>query len=463
MKSNKRHLLSREESQRLPSRSGGSVMPFISGMGLGAGIMYALDPDRGNRRRAMAQQRLVRLAHVSGDTLDKALRDLEHRAEGLVYEATHLFRREQVGDDILEQRVRARLGRIACHPGAIEVHAGNGHVLLRGPVLRGEAEEITRALRRVRGVSGVECHLEEHDASENIPGLQGESHRTGVRPELLQDNWAPGTRLVIGGIGVALVARAIRNPGFFNGIAGALGVALLARSGRNSRVIGEFMDSIRPAPGPGVGRRREPGGAARVEEGVRTAGLGRQDVVGRTGVYPATGPLPPGPAEVRTAGAFGQGERGGAGYEDHGTSELTYSGGQVLGGLSGTERAVDVQSLLKPREIARDEWVKFFEALEKGLNWPSVTVEVREGGSTRVEQRDVPLDGISADVKDRESIVTVAVGRTADKLVIHTISAKRVAVREEGDSKLLEIEANDGTTTMVRFRNADLQPKRIVA
>ncbi len=467
MKENKRHALSRDD-YRSKAHSGGSALPFLSGMGLGAGIMYVLDPDRGNRRRGMAQQRFVRLVHVSSDALDKALRDLQNRVEGLVCEATHLFRREQVPDDVIEQRIRARLGRVACHPGAIEVYASGGHVVLRGPVLRGEADEITRAMRRVRGVSGVECHLEEHDASENIPGLQGEAHRTGARPELLQNNWAPGTRLVFGGIGLALAGRAIRHPGLVNGIAGALGVALLARSGRGTRVMGEVMESVTPSPGPRAGSRqsrRQGSPSSRVEEGVRTAGLGRKDAVGKSGVYPATGPLPPGPGDVRMAGSFGQGERGAAGYQDHGTSEMTYTGGQVLGALSGTKggSSVDLASLLKPREVPRDQWMTFFNQLDKGLDWPPVTVEVREGGQTRVEQRGVPLDGLGADVKDRDSFVTVSVGRNADKLVVHTILAKRVAVRDEGENKLLEIEANDGTTTIVRFRSSDLKPERVVA
>ena len=40
-----------------------------------------------------------------------------------------------------------------------------------------------------------------------------------------------------------------------------------------------------------------------------------------------------GPAEIRTEAAWGQGERDAAGYQDRGTSELTYEGGVVLGGL----------------------------------------------------------------------------------------------------------------------------------
>jgi len=73
----------------------------------------------------------------------------------------------------------------------------------------------------------------------------------------------------------------------------------------------------------------------RRESGIPGGGAGRKDEVGRSGVYPASGPYPPGDAEIRGQASWGQGERGAAGYEDHGESGLSYSGGQVLGAYSG--------------------------------------------------------------------------------------------------------------------------------
>jgi len=49
----------------------------------------------------------------------------------------------------------------------------------------------------------------------------------------------------------------------------------------------------------------------------------REDVRG-SGVYPASGPLPPGAAEVHGMASWGQGERGAADYEDHGESEIWF-------------------------------------------------------------------------------------------------------------------------------------------
>jgi hypothetical protein len=53
----------------------------------------------------------------------------------------------------------------------------------------------------------------------------------------------------------------------------------------------------------------------------KASGQGRKENVKGSGVYPVSGPLPPGDAEIKGQAEWGQGERGAAGYEDHGDSE----------------------------------------------------------------------------------------------------------------------------------------------
>ena len=62
------------------------------------------------------------------------------------------------------------------------------------------------------------------------------------------------------------------------------------------------------------------------ESGV-PGGAGRKDDVGRSGVYPMSGPHPSGDAPIVTPAAWGHGERGAAGYADHGESEISISNG----------------------------------------------------------------------------------------------------------------------------------------
>lgn len=52
---------------------------------------------------------------------------------------------------------------------------------------------------------------------------------------------------------------------------------------------------------------------------------GWRDEVGRSGVYPMSGPHPSGEAPIVTPASWGQGKRGATGYEDHGESELNIS------------------------------------------------------------------------------------------------------------------------------------------
>src|SRR6185437_14070414 len=84
----------------------------------------------------------------------------------------------------------------------------------------------------------------------------------------------------------------------------------------------------------------------RAESGQPGGGAGRRDEVGPTGVYPMSAGIPPGKhPEIRTPAAWGQGDRGGAGYEDSGGSELSMRDGQLLGGLTagpGGEPTIDI-------------------------------------------------------------------------------------------------------------------------
>ena len=56
-------------------------------------------------------------------------------------------------------------------------------------------------------------------------------------------------------------------------------------------------------------------------------------MTGRSGVYPASGPYPPGPAELRTPESFVHGQRDDQGRQVEGGSELTMTADRgLLGG-----------------------------------------------------------------------------------------------------------------------------------
>lgn len=138
----------------------------------GALATYFLDPEQGRRRRAVTRDRMASGMSRAAGAGQSLAQDLRHRTRGIAASIRGRLSREPVGDDVLAERVRARVGRLASHPGSIEVGVSQGHVTLRGPVLASEADRLLRAARVVRGVRGVSSGLETHATPGNVPGLQ---------------------------------------------------------------------------------------------------------------------------------------------------------------------------------------------------------------------------------------------------------------------------------------------------
>jgi hypothetical protein len=122
--------------------------------------MYLMDPERGRRRRALVRDTIAHAANAGSGSLGSLGRDLSHRAAGAIARARGALRRRPVDDDVLIERVRAKLGRVVSHPHAIAVNASDGSVRLRGSILESELPRLMRAVARVRGVRGVEHELE---------------------------------------------------------------------------------------------------------------------------------------------------------------------------------------------------------------------------------------------------------------------------------------------------------------
>src|SRR5262245_48863856 len=100
----------------------------LVGVGVGAALMYFFDPDRGKRRRTLVRDKVEAAGNKATDYAEKMGRDIRNRAYGVVAETKALFRHEEVTDDVLADRVRAKLGRYPIHISAIEVSAHEGVV-----------------------------------------------------------------------------------------------------------------------------------------------------------------------------------------------------------------------------------------------------------------------------------------------------------------------------------------------
>ena len=206
---------------------------LLAGVGVGAGLTYFLDPDRGAQRRARVRDTVAHTAGMTRRAVGTTYRDALHRTHGTAASLRSVVQHEEVDDRVLVERVRAKLGRFVSHPHAIRVTAANGIVTISGPILTHEARDLIRAVRRVRGVRDVVDTLERHEDGTNVPALQGGATPPGDRADVLQYHWSPTTRALVGTAGAALVAAAAFRRDFRGASAALLGTALVARAATN--------------------------------------------------------------------------------------------------------------------------------------------------------------------------------------------------------------------------------------
>jgi uncharacterized membrane protein len=208
----------------------------------GAGLAYLFDPDRGRRRRALARDQLGKAARRATDAARVTRRDLAHRAQGTVARTRRRLDRSVPDAPTLVARVRSELGRVTRQVGAIEVDATDGHVTLRGDVLRRDHARVVRATRRVPGVRHVDDRLAIHETPGDVPGLQGASARQPEpRAELLQERWAPGIRAMGAAAGALATGRGLRRGGVGGLLLAGAGLTTVARAVTNlpvTRLLG---------------------------------------------------------------------------------------------------------------------------------------------------------------------------------------------------------------------------------
>jgi uncharacterized membrane protein len=222
-------------------------LTLISGLGIGAGLMYLFDPQRGRRRRAQLRNQLRSAAGRIDDCLNMTARDLRQRAQGLFAEIRSWTVAQEIPDEVLIARLRSKLGRYVSHPSSIAITADHGRVTLHGPILAHEVEAFLEAIAAQPGVIQIDNRLERHRQPDNISALQGGVARPGERFELMQANWAPATRLLMGSAGLGLVAYGLTQRFPTACVLGTVGLGLLAR-GLSNR-------GLRQLVGFGQGRR----------------------------------------------------------------------------------------------------------------------------------------------------------------------------------------------------------------
>jgi hypothetical protein len=208
---------------------------FLAGAAFGAGMMYALDPDAGRRRRALTRDQLTRARIKTRETASATARDLLNRSYGIMAGARSRLFESGVEDEVLEQRVRSKFGYVVRNPSAIEARVDSGRVTLTGSVRADEVDQLIGEVSAVRGVSAVENRLDVHHEAGHVPELQG-GDKPKPRPQqidIFQRRWSPATRLLIGISGAAII-YAVARPHFLWSALLSLGLAGYASAGADA-------------------------------------------------------------------------------------------------------------------------------------------------------------------------------------------------------------------------------------
>jgi hypothetical protein len=148
-----------DRTQSQPTSASSSRLALLAGIGIGAALMYFLDPDRGTRRRHVLADKARRGLRVTGREMHDAAENARNHTRGKVIEITHRLSEDAVDDTRLAERVRAELGHHVERARAIEVTAENGRVTLSGAVPFEQIERAAKTAASVRGVRDIDNRL----------------------------------------------------------------------------------------------------------------------------------------------------------------------------------------------------------------------------------------------------------------------------------------------------------------
>lgn len=154
------------------------LLNIAAAFAAGAIAMYYLDSTMGRRRRALARDKIIGVAHDAADLAQAQGRRMADRARGAL--ATGSLDRtsstEPQSDAQLRERVRARMGHLVSHPRAIDVTVEGGIVRLSGQVLAKELDGLLSQISEMKGVRKVHNAL----ASLTDPSGFGEVQEEGA-------------------------------------------------------------------------------------------------------------------------------------------------------------------------------------------------------------------------------------------------------------------------------------------
>ncbi len=114
---------------------------------------------------------------------------------------------------------------------------------------------------------------------------------------------------------------------------------------------------------------------------------------------------------------------------------------------------------MQTREIPREQWVSFLDGFSRQHEGWLVNVQVTQDGTqNKPEARNLPLQGIAADLKHGDDdTIEIILGKQTDDYITHSLSkVKRIMLQmnDQGAESGLEFSASDGSKAVLQFRSS---------
>ena len=101
---------------------------------------------------------------------------------------------------------------------------------LRGYILASELDTVLSHVASIQGVKSVKNELEAHSDSKGVSSLQGGVPRSGENWNILQPDWAPATRFMIGTVGARMFFEGIKRRGGVGAFLNLVGIGIITRA-----------------------------------------------------------------------------------------------------------------------------------------------------------------------------------------------------------------------------------------
>jgi len=137
-------------------------------IGIGAGLMYFLDPDSGARRRMWLREKWASATKKKQASFAGAEGRSDRVAGAGADDISFAAANDVATDEELARRVRSALERALPQPPAVEVIAHHGLVILSGQASAEEQDTLLACVRALPGVKEVENRIEARTAAGNL-------------------------------------------------------------------------------------------------------------------------------------------------------------------------------------------------------------------------------------------------------------------------------------------------------